>query len=306
MRKILFLLIFSFTLFKMQGQYKKLPLDTNHYWHELFFYAVWPSPYSSCDYQYNIIKDTLVGTKTYKQVAITNRVCNPPWTCCFYSPWIGYLRQDSLLKIVLVLDTGYKERILYNFNKIVNDTVTLYDPVGISLNTYTVNTKDSLLLSDGLYHKRLKLTGPGLFGDLIEGVGGTRGLFTNFSQGIGIGTQLTCLGKTYPTQSTIYHSSGVTFSCSVVTGITENTNKILEDNIRIAPNPSNGIVHISAYNIGKIQTIKVNDILSREIKTVSDINLSEYTLDINSLENGIYIISFTIDGAVIHKQVIKN
>ncbi|MBP7808875.1 MAG: T9SS type A sorting domain-containing protein [Bacteroidia bacterium] len=305
MRRNFLIIICLFFVAVTNGQYKKMPLDTNHYWHELFFYAVWPSPYSSCDYQYEVIKDTLISSKVYKQVAITNKVCNPIWTCCFYSPNIAFLRQDTLLKIVCVLDTGYKERILYNFNKMVNDTTMLFDPVGGSFNTYTVNTKDSLLLNDGLYHKRLKLTGPGLFGDLIEGVGGSRGLLTNYSQGIGIGTGLTCVGKIYPIQSTIYHSSGNTFSCSVVNGITENSNHALH-NITIAPNPSSGLVNISSFNTRAIKTITVKDVLSKEIKTVSDINLSKYSLDISSLENGIYIISITIDSELIHKKIIKH
>ena len=144
MRKLLLLLIFSFTLFKVQGQYKKMPLDTNHYWHEYFFFSQWPSTYYNCDYQYEVIKDTLISSKIYHKVAITNKVCNPIWACCFYSPYTAFLRQDTLLKIVCILDTGYKEKILYNFNKILNDTAMLFDPIGKSFNTYTVNTKDSL------------------------------------------------------------------------------------------------------------------------------------------------------------------
>lgn len=228
MRKQLFFIPLILICLLANAQYKKMPLDTNHYWSEHYYYQTM-STNLFCYYQLNIIKDTVIASYTYKKIFISSVSCNS-FVCCFNAPNKAFLRQDTLLKKVIVLDNSFQEKILYNFNKNLGDTTALFDCRLNSTSVYTVSLKDSLLLNDGLYHKRLGFWGAG-GPEVIEGVGGKFGFLTPYFMGFGTGIDLICSGKTYPTMSTIYHSSGNTYSCSVVTQSSENT--IHSENISI-------------------------------------------------------------------------
>lgn len=211
MKKHLLFSLLIFYCFISSAQYKKMPLDTNHYWNEVYSY-IQGSTNCNCNYQYEAVKDTVILGIIYKKVLRTNIICVSP--CSPYNPYKAFLRQDTVLRKVIILDNTFQEKILFNFKKNVGDTALLYDVVTSSSATYTVGTKDSLLLSDGLYHRRFIYNGGCCGGTVIEGVGGYYSLLSPYIIGFGLGTNLVCLGKTYPTNGTIYHMSGNTFSCS--------------------------------------------------------------------------------------------
>lgn len=265
------------------AQYRKMPLDTNHYWREYHFYIQGTSSYN-CDYQYNVVKDTVVGGRLYKKVLMTYALCTGSWPCCFYSPVSAYLREDTVAKRVIILDNSYQEKIKYNFNKNLGDTANLYEQ-GSVLN-YTVTLKDSLLLNDGLYHKRL-IYSNAISCEVIEGIGGKWGLLTPYSMGFGIGTNLVCLGKTFPSSATIYHMSGNTFSCSVLTGIKENSNSLMYENISISPNPNNGSFQLKIENELENGELILVNLIGQEVYKQKIIN-GDNPINTNGLSRGLY------------------
>lgn len=298
--------MFFFVCFSLvtKAQYKKMPLDTNYYWHEKYFYVQGTFNYF-CDYQYNVVKDTLILGKTYKKVIISNKVCNTLGQIFFYSPFTSFLRQDTILKRVIILDNTYQEKILYNFDKTVGDTVNLYSGWGYcpsGVYTRTVTQIDSILLNDGLYHKRHYYNTI----TAIEGVGGYFGFLTPWcSVGYGSGTLLLCVGKTSPINSTIYHSSGNTTNCSVVLGTNEITEA--EEGTRVYPNPNSGsLMILSENNQTLIQSVTINDIAGRTIKVYNDINALEFAFDAGSLKAGIYVVSIHYSNKKVNKRVVIN
>lgn len=283
-RSLLFILLFFVCLFT-NAQYKKMPLDTNHYWSEYYYYQTMTTNLS-CNYQLNIIKDTVIGSYNYKKIIITSVSCNS-FVCCFSDPTKAYLRQDTLLKKVIVLDNTFQEKILYNFNKNLGDTTELYDRRINSTSVYTVTLKDSLLLNDGLYHKRLGFWG-GSGPEVIEGVGGKFGFLTPYFMGFGTGANLICSGKTYPSMSTIYHSSGNTYSCSIMTNYSENN--IHEENISIYPNPVQNKLQTNFKNVVKYEIMDVSGKKIIEINSTKEINTENlapgiYFLRVHQKEN---------------------
>ena len=72
--------------------------------------------------------------------------------------------------------------------------------------------------------------------------------------------------------------------------------------LKISPNPTNGPIHIQANsNIGKVS---VFDISGRLVKAL-EINKAEASLDISSLNNGIYFVKIWIDQDYITGKIIK-
>ncbi len=88
--------------------------------------------------------------------------------------------------------------------------------------------------------------------------------------------------------------------CECTTG---NIDNMIDANIEIYPNPSNGIFHID--NIGNVQSIQVNDILGKGIlKLINSKN--NMTIELNE-KNGVYFVQLDYYNGekVIRKVVIK-
>jgi hypothetical protein len=78
---------------------------------------------------------------------------------------------------------------------------------------------------------------------------------------------------------------------------------LLGENIKIFPNPSNGIFQI--HNISDVQTIQINDILGKGIVTMINTK-SNATIVLNE-KNGVYFVKLVYQNGekVIRKVVIK-
>ena len=155
------------------AQYKKMPLDTSHYWQQQYNSgAMFPNPPYTCYTTLKVLKDSVRNSKTYKFIKATP-YCG--------STYFGLIREDTVLKRVIILDNN-QEKILYNFNKNVGDTAMLTDELW-SPQTYTLQLKDSVLINDSLYHKRYRYAcsgcnATGFNVTVIEGVGSTFGLLS--------------------------------------------------------------------------------------------------------------------------------
>ena len=132
--------------------------------------------------------------------------CFSPATPCS-SPFF-LLRQDSAQRKVFILINN-QENILYNFNKVVGDTLKALDlSTGPSaIYTYTVIAIDSVLLLDNKYHKRFRYSTYN-WNYAIEGVGGEWGLLTPYFTVFETGRETICLG-TNRTSTIIYMNPAI-------------------------------------------------------------------------------------------------
>ena len=302
MKKIqltLFLLCFCIIA---NAQYLKMPLDTNHCWSQSWYaYYTSGSVSNNCNgtYQLKVRKDTVINGTIYqvlKKTTITSYYSNGPCPASGYYTE-KYIRQDTLLKIVVILDAN-QEKILYNFNKNVGDTANLF--IAGTIRSMILQTKDSLLLNDGIYHKRFNFSdGFGNYGgDVIEGVGALTGLVTPCFTGIGFGDNLICMAKINPNLQTIYHQAGNSYSCSIVTSI--KPNELLPNSFAIFPNPTNSILTIQTEE--EITSITIYNTIG---EACSFKPLSIKSIDISGLSSGVYYLEVKTAKGLAHKKFVK-
>jgi hypothetical protein len=290
-RKFLFFIAVVFCLASKAQNYIPLPLDTNHYWSEIF--SGWGSgPTVSSVYKYKI-KDTLVQSTNYKKVYME---CFSPATPCS-SPFF-LLRQDSAQRKVFILINN-QENILYNFNKVVGDTLKALDlSTGPSaIYTYTVIAIDSVLLLDNKYHKRFRYSTYN-WNYAIEGVGGEWGLLTPYFTVFETGRETICLG-TNRTSTIIYMNPAYT-----ATGCTPYImgNKVIKnkDKIFIYPNPVSDKLHIENF---QDYNFALRDILGKEI-ILKSINKNCY--DLSQIPKGIYFLNvYDKNEIILVEKIIK-
>ncbi len=80
----------------------------------------------------------------------------------------------------------------------------------------------------------------------------------------------------------------------------------LTNNVKLAPNPTQGLLEISASNSNPIQKIIIYDILGKQIKKITS-NNQITKLDISEFHKGIYIIKLHFeDSTTITRKIVKN
>lgn len=299
MKKDLLIFLLVCAYFTHRAQYRKLPLDTNHYWQQSY-----SAPHYSvfCDYVLKVLKDSVVNGKTFQLVGSVNVGCSPPSQAnMFYDA--ALLRNDTILKLVTYIyfgDPDKHERILYNFNKNVGDTADL-----LSLNgraTYTLQAKDSVLLEDGFHHRRFKYGNAAeVIPDIIEGVGCTAGLLTPRSPFEQLWA-ISCLSRKTP-GLTIYSSMGPGSACPVI------HNSVLEyrsenSSIKLFPNPAFKSLSITATD-GSFSSIEILTGLGAMVRSLNSIS-SSTTIDVGDLEPGIYFVKVQSGGKITSGRFIKD
>jgi hypothetical protein len=79
------------------------------------------------------------------------------------------------------------------------------------------------------------------------------------------------------------------------------TKAFSKNNLKIYPNPTNGIINFIGLD-AKINRVVVYDIVGKMIKNQNFI--SENTLDLNSFQDGIYIVKIETDLGVLNKKIV--
>lgn len=271
------------------GQYKKIPIDTNYYWSQK---SLKDPNISNCNYQYQIkyVKDTVISAKTYNKysqfgAATGNTVnpCNPDFIRH------GYLRQDTLAKKVFILDAGFMEHPLYNFNKLVGDTMQVYQRDLNANVTVTITIIDSIQFTDGKYHRYQFVTSPNYGSSFIEGLGAVQGgLYAHNNIGyITYSEVFKCFGKITP--FTVLHSVN-TPSCSLsYVGLKDNS--FSGNFIMVYPNPAKSTLIVKAEN-ANLKDFKFTLVNSLGQVIRCDLKAQNNTteLDVEKLPSGIYFL----------------
>lgn len=85
-------------------------------------------------------------------------------------------------------------------------------------------------------------------------------------------------------------------------GLKEQHNQI---KMNVYPNPANNVLNVDAGNNNTITGIKVMDILGKEISTQTKLNRSSETLNISSLQSGVYLLHVTTEKGIYFGKFIK-
>lgn len=292
MKKLFLFIFLTIVSLTSTAQYRKLPLDTNHYWQQSLYRNVQPQPPTYCDYQLKVKKDSIRNGTTYKYIRSLNSFCNPNY---LYAE-SALIREDTIQKLVLILVSN-QEKIMYNFNKNVGDTAKIYSPLWGTMTT-TLQTKDSILISDGFYHKRFNFSGL----TIIEGVGCINGLLSP-DPPFEINRQLLCIAQVYPTLTTIYNSGGVGQLCPIITNVPIETD--MRKYISIFPNPTSDVLNIKTESVIP-KYIQIKNILGQTIISINTITQDLSTINIKDLSQGVYFINVNLADKNISGHFIKN
>jgi hypothetical protein len=297
---LLFLLLYLNSF----SQYLKIPIDTNYFWKQL---SVTSPSVSNCSYNYQIRykKDTVINSKIYNKYSTFGAITgNSVSACSPYHIKHGYLRQDTIAKKVFILDNGFIERPLYNFSKMIGDTMQIYQ-FNLNANiTVTVTMRDSTMFGDGKYHRRLWAINSTYGNSIYEGMGCvTGGLYAHNSAGYVPNTEgFTCFGKITPYAPFFGGSSSSCYLSYTVL----NDNLLKESSsIKIYPNPIKDKFQIEFQN--KItQDLKLNITNSLgQTLYILDNPSQKQNIDISFLSSGIYYLKIQSNTEIITHKIIK-
>ena len=89
---------------------------------------------------------------------------------------------------------------------------------------------------------------------------------------------------------------------SVNPGTVLNTNNFTISKVKLYPNPTSNVLNIES--LGTIQTISVYNVLGQEVINKA-LNSASTSLDVSSLNSGIYVVKTVVDGVTSSTKFIK-
>ncbi|MDQ3052058.1 MAG: T9SS type A sorting domain-containing protein [Bacteroidota bacterium] len=241
-------------------------------------------------------EDTLINSLTYSKLywsgfAGANGVCDLG-TITNQNNWA--IREDTAKRVYIFDYISGQEYLLYDFNLGLNDTLAYGNAFSFngSYDNYVevITSVDSLLI-DGLYHKVCHITSNNWMGvvddyvQIIDGIGSTFGLFADISPN---------WGEKYDLLNCVYINGQIVYSqtqpCSLLTSISE-LNLSNEMAIEIFPNPTSSSLTLQTSNNTVGFEYCISDLLGKTfLKGIIPKSHIEFTIDLNRLNNGIYIL----------------
>jgi hypothetical protein len=285
MKKLLFLISVLFTLASLAQQPVYFPFpDSNAQWNMHVLNMGWPP----IDENYSIIisGDTLINGLLYHNLTIVNP-----------AGYKGAIRQDTLnRKVFIIPPAAATEELLYDFTMQVGDTVKGY--IENYLNTKDIVENIDTVLVGNNYRKRWKInSGYNIY--FIEGIGSTYGL-VEYSPGTMVDAADVSISCFRQNSITIYPDT-IT-NCGLITSF--KPIEILNDRLRIYPNPSNGSFTIEFDKPLNIKEIRLTDLLGKIVFRQQTDNRTK--LEITNLRNEIYILTIIDkDNLLINKKIIN-
>jgi hypothetical protein len=290
------LILFFLIQLTCKAQYRKMMLDSNHYYREYYSFnpPLVPMAACNCEVQTSYVKDTIINLKTYKKIKNVY-FHSSPISYCYgtgAAPGIYYFRDDTILKRLIILNNN-QEKIYYDFNKNVGDTAML-----IGAFTITITSKDSILFTDGKYHKRF-IGGNGAY-TYIEGLGGAYGFLHPFLYtGNGSTHSLICFSK--KDANTSLFPIVPNGACNFVYVDTDHlTNEVKQ--FKIYPNPVNDKLNINFKYVAK-REIEVFNNFGVKIITLLTEELNS-SLNLEKCPVGIYSVSVLEDNTKYYLKLI--
>ncbi len=285
---IIICLLFSFSKV-LKAQYIPLHLDVGTCWsYQHYIISSTPGFPQHFSARTTIIGDTVISGKKYAVAKKFVKRWFPVMPALAYSVDY-YLRNDTANRKVYSYESGM-ESLLYDFNLGIGDAIPRIsgkvDTVGTTL-IYGINRKFYGLKS--IYPEDNK---PLLL--FYEGIGETRANFdtklpyydSNFNGGWAwiYSIFLNCAYQSVP----LYGDSSSALFC-YPTAIEANT--ISDNNFRIYPNPTNGVINFICDKVSRFN-VKVFDVFGKVHFEKARMTNKEY-VDITQLQSGLYFIQIT-------------
>lgn len=307
MKKRFFLYIFFTFFFKISvaQQYYSFP-TSNAMWRE----NSGGFQCSCCaDYQYVLTGDTIIDGTTYHKIQnsgvtylednIGNCTSNIQNYFNFYR---GALREDIGNKKIYLRQPGSSiDTLVYDFNLNLGDTLP---PLLINQTTsYNWVSKIDSILIGGVFHKQYLISSDTTIAGqldyvaLIEGVGGTFGLFASLIPPFEAGSNLNCFAVN---NTTLYPNNGSI--CSPIILSADAVGDLFQ--MEIYPNPVNDIVNFF-YTGNTSPIIEIRNLLGDIVDRIK-INPNQiYNYSTQSLKNSVYLIQvFEKEKLIVTKKLI--
>jgi len=249
-------LLFFFLLTQIftYGQVSEMLVDTNKVWSNLFQNAPGgPPPYHWTTTFIRFSNDTLIGPNHYKKIWGTTDSLQLNYSA------MGFIREDLSHKVFFRNVNDSIDRLLYDFEAVVGDTVIVPGPTSL-----IVDSVESIFIHDRNV-KRMVLSANGCSGEQwIEGIGSLNGVLNPGTECI-VGTRndLLCFYK----NDTLNYSNPNFGACYYSTGInTFEPNKI---KVSLSPNPVSASSTLTIEGILRDQfTLQILDVRGKTIQTV--------------------------------------
>ena len=267
------------------------------------------TPLPCIEYQtknYYIQGDSILNNLVYKKIyrkglGHFNTITTPPGNPCPHPYWyidtvpLFILRSiDKEMFIRFPYDTT--EYLLYDFNLNIGDT--LPPTYQYSGNDIIVSGIDSILTPNG-YLKKFELSGNNSATHLLEGIGNSNGLIEPFFSILECAHTLSCFSLN---DTSYFPISGP--SCNISVGIQD---LITPEKITIYPNPASGFVSIRVKTLSKNAMLTVYNSIGKPMKVLHDINLTNFVLNTDELNPGIYFLFIDQgNGSISEKKLIIN
>lgn len=285
---ILLVLFMNWAFIKAQTNYHSFP-DSNAVWN--FHLQAYCFSNGQADEHYSITLsgDTIINNQTYQKLSTPYVQSNSTGSCGgTLSGYKGAIREDSANKKVFIIPpTDSTEKLLYDFNLQVGDTVKGYignfEPI--------VQSIDSVLVGSH-YRKRWIIDSSYYFVYMIEGIGSTYGLLEEIPPPV---TDLADYTLSCFQDDTItYNSVG---NCQLITSLSEKQ-KLKPG---LYPNPTSAVIHVKTRQ--ELQRIEVYNLQGQKVQ---EVNSKKRTWQLPK-ENGLYLIRLQDEeGNVYTEKVIKN
>lgn len=274
MLKYLVALLFVIQNFATRAQSYHPFIDTNKVWSVVEGYSL----FTYNTYYYKLKGDTTINNTTYKKMLSTidsNLV---------YWQYIAALREDSLQR-VYISQYNQPEKLLYNFNLQIGDTVQYSQICNLVLNTI-----DSVQLINGEFRKRyLFFNSPSY--QWIEGIGSEDGPLYIYVLGcdVDFNAELNCFTE----NDTLKYKSATFNSCYFSnTALHENKN----DYIAFSPNPADAFITLNTEYPFKNGFISIKQLDGTML--LNESFKEKQSIDISNLHSGLYLLYFYDNGFV--------
>jgi hypothetical protein len=239
---------------------------------------------------YIIQGDTIIGANNYHKIFLAWMIEH--WTCFglnFSSPgyYNGAIRQDTVARSVYFVDRfDSTERILYDFNLNVGDTIRGYLMSNGCPTDSIIREVDSVFIN-GNYRKRWRVDlfyGPNY---IIEGIGFTGGPFIPVCSWFEGGAVLVCCTQDNVVlfQDSLYTSTPDL--CELLDAVKED---VTASNVSLIPNPMHSVAVLNTnIHSGKLL---IYDCYGKKVRE-SEIESENILLEREDLKDGIYFFQLT-------------
>ncbi len=286
MKKLILIVLLFSPLFSIGQQTEKL-VDTTKLWSHLYMTPSLggPPPHTMITDYIKFSSDTLASFNHYKKVLIASDSNHISWSL------IGLIREDTTGKVYYKGLQDMSERLFYNFNAQVGDTVLIINNLNFKM---VVDSIDSVYIYDK-FRKRLIFQTQEMW---IEGIGSFCGILqSGRSFIVGTSDYLLCY---YENANLEYNNPNYLNCYYNNVGVPEfEKNK---KRITISPNPFSTSTAISFDKTYQTLDLSIIDLQGKIIQQKFYHDSNKINLDRAGIATGFYFLRVSLDGKYVETK----